>query len=161
MVCVPPSGREATVETTATYTVEGPPSNVLNMEWVGAGRTTGTINSNTFTMKNEGMDFVYQRQAGRGAKPAKAGAAEAKDHQDGSLKPGAATAAEKSCRKKLAWLTRLWSNRGSSVTERFFSGVPHAHLLGVCHRAAFCSGGAGEPDQQSMRERSPSALQFS
>ena len=31
----------------------------------------------------------------------------------------------------------IWENGRSSVTERFFSGVPHAHLLGVCHRAPF------------------------
>ena len=34
----------------------------------------------------------------------------------------------------------LWAIRINSVTERFFSGVPHAHLLGVCHRALFFHG---------------------
>ena len=31
----------------------------------------------------------------------------------------------------------MWDIGYSPVTERFFSGVPHAHLLGVCHRAVF------------------------
>jgi hypothetical protein len=31
----------------------------------------------------------------------------------------------------------MWESSYSPVTERFFSGVPHAHLLGVCHRALF------------------------
>lgn len=37
----------------------------------------------------------------------------------------------------LAFESDLWRTGISSVTERFFSGVPHAHLLGVCHRALF------------------------
>jgi hypothetical protein len=57
-VFVPPSGVESTREVTATYTQDG---GKLNMEWKGAGRTTGTIEGDTFTMNNEGMIFVYQR----------------------------------------------------------------------------------------------------
>jgi len=58
---VPPSGREATVETSATYSLEGLKLNTLNMQWQGAGKTTGTIEGNTFTMENEGMVFAYQK----------------------------------------------------------------------------------------------------
>jgi hypothetical protein len=81
MTFVPPSGREATVNTRATYTPQGPS---LNMQWEGAGTTTGTVNGNTFTMENEGMVFVYSKAAGA-AKAAKIGAAEAKDHYNESL----------------------------------------------------------------------------
>lgn len=55
---VPPSGAEATREVTATYTRDG---STLNMQWKGAGTTTGTIEGNKFTMNNEGMIFVYQK----------------------------------------------------------------------------------------------------
>jgi hypothetical protein len=61
MTFVPPSGREATVETTATYTLVGRNLNMLSMEWEGAGNTTGTIEGNTFTMENEGMVFAYKK----------------------------------------------------------------------------------------------------
>jgi hypothetical protein len=57
-VFVPPSGTEATREVTATYTKEGAK---LTMQWKGAGTTTGTVESNTFTMNNEGMVFVYRK----------------------------------------------------------------------------------------------------
>jgi len=57
-VFVPPSGQEATREVSATYTKEG---SKLTMQWQGAGRTTGTIDGNTFTMDNEGMVFVYRK----------------------------------------------------------------------------------------------------
>lgn len=42
----------------ATYTQEG---TTLNMQWIGAGRTKGTIKGETFTMNNEGMIFVYKK----------------------------------------------------------------------------------------------------
>ena len=58
MTFVPPSGTEATVDAKATYTREGPK---LNMQWQGAGKTTGTVEGNTFTMENEGMVFVYRK----------------------------------------------------------------------------------------------------
>jgi len=58
MIFIPPSGRQATVETTATYTVEG---QKLDMQWKNAGRTTGTVEGNTFTMNNEGMVLAYQK----------------------------------------------------------------------------------------------------
>jgi hypothetical protein len=58
MTFVPPSGSLATVETTATYSREG---QKLDMQWQGAGRTTGTIEGNTFTMENEGMVFAYRK----------------------------------------------------------------------------------------------------
>ena len=57
-VFVPPSGKEATREVSATYTKEGAK---LTMQWQAAGMTTGTIEGNTFTMDNEGMVFVYKK----------------------------------------------------------------------------------------------------
>ena len=33
--------------------------------------------------------------------------------------------------------SRMCETEHSPVTERFFNGVPHAYLLGVCHRAVF------------------------
>ena len=60
MIFVPPSGREATVDTRATYSREGPK---LTMQWQGAGMTTGTVEGNTFTMGNEGMVFVYRKSS--------------------------------------------------------------------------------------------------
>ena len=57
-VFVPPSGQEAEREVKATYTREG---SKLTMQWKGAGTTTGTAVSNTFTMNNEGMVFVYRK----------------------------------------------------------------------------------------------------
>jgi hypothetical protein len=57
-VFVPPSGAEATREVNATYTQDG---SKLTMQWKGAGTTTGTVESNTFTMNNEGMVFVYRK----------------------------------------------------------------------------------------------------
>ena len=57
-VFVPPSGKEATRDVSATYTKEG---SKLSMQWQGAGMTTGTIEGNTFTMDNEGMVFVYKK----------------------------------------------------------------------------------------------------
>ncbi len=55
---VPPSGSESTMEVKATSTREGPK---LKMHWEGAGTTSGTVVSNTFTMENEGMVFVYRK----------------------------------------------------------------------------------------------------
>ena len=57
-VFVPPSGQETTREVSATYTQDGAS---LTMQWQGAGRTTGTVEGNTFTMNNEGMVFVYKK----------------------------------------------------------------------------------------------------
>jgi hypothetical protein len=57
-VFVPPSGKEATRDVSATHTKEG---SKLTMQWQGAGMTTGTIEGNTFTMDNEGMVFVYKK----------------------------------------------------------------------------------------------------
>lgn len=57
-IFVPPSGSEVTREVSATYTREG---SRLNMQWQGAGRTTGTMEGNTFTMDNEGMVFAYKK----------------------------------------------------------------------------------------------------
>lgn len=57
-VFVPPSGKEATRDVSATYTQEG---SKLTMRWQGAGMTTGTIEGNIFTMDNEGMVFVYKK----------------------------------------------------------------------------------------------------
>jgi uncharacterized lipoprotein YajG len=58
IVFVPPSGKEVTRNVTATYTREG---STLNMQWKGAGQTTGTVQGNTFTMHNEGMLFAYRK----------------------------------------------------------------------------------------------------
>ena len=58
MTFVPPNGKEVTLETKATYSAEG---QKLNMQWQGAGRTTGTAAGNTFTMENEGMVFTYRK----------------------------------------------------------------------------------------------------
>jgi len=55
----PPSGAEFTREVDATYTREG---SKLNMQWKGAGMTTGVVKSDTFTMDNEGMVFAYRKQ---------------------------------------------------------------------------------------------------
>jgi len=57
-IFVPPSGKEATREVSATYTREG---SKLTMQWQGAGMTTGTIEGNTLTMNNEGIVFVFEK----------------------------------------------------------------------------------------------------
>ena len=54
----PPAGREVHREVTADYVRDG--SN-LRMKWHGAGKTTGTLQGDAFTMNNEGMVFAYQR----------------------------------------------------------------------------------------------------
>ena len=47
-------------EVKATYTQEG---STLSMQWIGAGRTEGFIEGNTFTMDNHGMIFKYKKQS--------------------------------------------------------------------------------------------------
>ena len=56
---VPPSGTEVTREVSATYTKDGA---TLTMQWEGAVTTIGTIRDTTFTMNNEGLEFVYERK---------------------------------------------------------------------------------------------------
>ena len=93
MVFVPPSRKEASVETAASYTLGGPDLNRLDMQWEGAGSTDGTVDGNTFTMENEGMLFEYSKSPGSSpatsstaaappdrSKSARISAAEAKDH---------------------------------------------------------------------------------
>ena len=46
-------------EVKATYTQEG---STLHMQWIGAGRTEGSIEGDTFTMNNHGMIFSYKKQ---------------------------------------------------------------------------------------------------
>ena len=58
VVFIPPSGSEATREVKAVYTREGLK---LTMQWEGAGKTTGTVEGDTFTMDNEGMVFAYKK----------------------------------------------------------------------------------------------------
>lgn len=53
-----PSGREATREVKAHYTING---STLTMEWEGAGTTIGNISADTFTMNNEGNVFAYRK----------------------------------------------------------------------------------------------------
>jgi hypothetical protein len=45
-------------EVKATYTQKG---STLNMQWIGAGRTKGTVEGDTFKMNNEGMIFSYKK----------------------------------------------------------------------------------------------------
>jgi len=56
-VFVPAGSSEVTREVSATYRRTGAK---LDMQWKGAGRTTGTIEGAKFTMNNEGMMLVYQ-----------------------------------------------------------------------------------------------------
>ena len=55
---VPPTGKEATREVSATYVKKGA---TLTMRWKGAGQTVGTVSGKTFTMQNEGLAFVYEK----------------------------------------------------------------------------------------------------
>ena len=55
---VPPSGRVITREVRADCVVEG---ERWTMRWKGAGTTDGTLVGTTFTMKNEGLNFVYRK----------------------------------------------------------------------------------------------------
>ena len=61
MSFVPPSRPETTLDRAATYNLAGQNLNMLNMQWEGAGTTTGTVEGNTFTMQNEGMVSVYRK----------------------------------------------------------------------------------------------------
>jgi hypothetical protein len=53
-----PSGKEASKKVEASYAREG---STLKMKWKGAGQTVGTVESNAFTMNNEGMIFAYRK----------------------------------------------------------------------------------------------------
>jgi len=53
-----PSGQVASRAVSGTYTREG---SRVNMQWKGAGRTTGTLERSTFTMDNEGVLFAYRK----------------------------------------------------------------------------------------------------
>lgn len=53
-----PEQPNRTREVKATYTQNGA---TLNMRWQGAGRTTGQLNGEQFTMNNEGMVFTYHK----------------------------------------------------------------------------------------------------
>lgn len=52
------SGRDSAIQVKATYTRQG---SKLTMQWEGAGRTTGTVEGDTFTMNNEGMVLAYRK----------------------------------------------------------------------------------------------------
>ncbi|MFO1497179.1 MAG: hypothetical protein U1G07_02065 [Verrucomicrobiota bacterium] len=58
MVFVPPNGKEAIREVKASYSRDGAK---LDMQWERAGRTTGTVKDDTFTMNNEGMILAYRK----------------------------------------------------------------------------------------------------
>jgi hypothetical protein len=58
MVFIPPPGSEVVREVTAKYTKDG---SRLTMQWEGAGKTVGIIQDNRFTMDNEGMELVYEK----------------------------------------------------------------------------------------------------
>jgi len=58
VVFTAPYGADTIREVKATYTQEG---SSLTMRWEGAGTTTGTVQSNNFTMNNEGMIFAYRK----------------------------------------------------------------------------------------------------
>ena len=53
------SGQTSAIAVEATYTQEG---SKLTMRWAGAGMTVGTVRGTTFTMTNEGMILVYEKQ---------------------------------------------------------------------------------------------------
>ncbi len=55
---VGPSGGKVRRDVRATYRRRGA---TLTMKWKGAGKTTGTLHGDTFTMNNEGMKFFYRR----------------------------------------------------------------------------------------------------
>ena len=57
----PPSEKDVTREVSATFAQNG---STLTMQWKGAGRTSGTIKGDSFTMDNEGTIFSYKRQPG-------------------------------------------------------------------------------------------------
>lgn len=59
MSFIPPGASEAVSnEVSATYKKEG---SKLTMQWKGAGTTEGTLDSNSFTMDNEGMKLFYKK----------------------------------------------------------------------------------------------------
>ncbi len=57
-VFVPPSGTEVSRAVGGTCLQK---DSKLTLQWKGAGKTTGTIQGNTFIMENEGMVFVYEK----------------------------------------------------------------------------------------------------
>ena len=98
MVFVPPSRKEASLETAASYTLGGPDLNRLDMQWEGAGSTDGTVDGDIFTMENEGMLFEYSKSPGSSpaassaavvpsdrSKSARISTTEAKNHYNESL----------------------------------------------------------------------------
>ncbi len=57
-VFAPPSGRAVTRHVRADCVVRGAQ---WTMRWNGAGTTSGTLEGTTFTMNNEGLQFVYRK----------------------------------------------------------------------------------------------------
>ncbi len=57
-VFAPPTGRAVSREVRADCVVEG---ERWTMRWKGAGTTSGTLEGATFTMNNEGLQFVYRK----------------------------------------------------------------------------------------------------
>jgi len=53
-----PAQGDVSREVKAAYTRQG---TKLTMKWEGAGTTMGNVESNTFTMDNEGMVFAYRK----------------------------------------------------------------------------------------------------
>lgn len=60
MIFVPPNGKEVCREVKATYTQAG---SKLTMRWERAGMTIGQVEDQTFTMNNEGMVFIYEKDS--------------------------------------------------------------------------------------------------
>jgi hypothetical protein len=52
------SGAASSRQVSCSYTREG---STLTMQWQGAGRTTGTIEGDSFTMYNDGTLYAYRR----------------------------------------------------------------------------------------------------
>lgn len=57
-VFVPPSGTEVSRTVSGTCLQK---DSKLTLQWKGAGKTTGSIQGNTFIMENEGMVFLYEK----------------------------------------------------------------------------------------------------
>lgn len=55
---VMPSGQSGSRDVRATWIRDG---SRLTMTWQGAGTTTGTVEGDRFSMKNEGQEFTYRR----------------------------------------------------------------------------------------------------
>jgi hypothetical protein len=53
-----PTGGDNSREVKATFKRDGAK---LTMKWEGAGTTTGMVESNTFTLNNEGMTFTFRK----------------------------------------------------------------------------------------------------